>query len=103
MAVAIEAHRPCGHVSSGFAPDPVADRIAEVERGRHARLLARAQALRLMVDPDYCRADACIVWSPINRGRCEVVSMDSCSCREFRLWGACPHHAAVVEALGGRS
>lgn len=100
MAVAVdvlEINRP----ESGREFGPVADRIAEVERGRHARLLKRAQALRLMVDPDYCRADACIVWSPLKRGRCEVVSMESCSCREFRLWGACPHHAAVVEALGG--
>lgn len=82
--------------------DPVADRIAEMERGRDARLLARARAMRLMVDPDYCQPDACIVWSVNNDGRCEVVTMESCSCREFRLWGCCPHHAAVTKVLGGQ-
>lgn len=86
-----------------LATDPVTERIAEIERYRHQRLLKRAREMQLMVDPDYCDTKSCIVWEPTVQGRCEVVSIDECSCREYRLWGSCPHHATVIEALGGRS
>lgn len=57
--------------------------------------------MKLQMDPDYARADACVVWSPLQRGRCEIVMEGRCSCREFKLFEHCPHHALVTETMGG--
>lgn len=75
----------------------IQQRIDEQERGRHARLLQRAAAMRLTYDHDYVSPDGMIVWQPDHRGRCEVVESTRCSCREFELWRSCPHMALFLE------
>lgn len=82
-----------------ISPDTEA-RILEAEQGRHRRLLARAHAMQLQADPDYCRADACVMWQPAVLGRCEVVSLEGCSCHEYKLWRHCPHFALLNELTG---
>ena len=75
-------------------------RIEEQERGRHARLLQRASAMRLAYDHDYVSPDGMIVWQPDQQGCCEVVEPGRCSCQEFRVWRSCPHHALLIELTG---
>ena len=75
----------------------IQQRISEQEHGRHARLLQRAQAMRLAYDHDYISPDGMIVWQPGQRGRCEVVELSRCSCQEFRVWRSCPHMALFLE------
>lgn len=80
-----------------FITPAVQQRIEEQERGRHARLLQRARAMHVKVDVNYCAATSCTMWEPAVQGRCNVVTQDECSCREFALWGDCPHHTLFLE------
>ncbi len=78
--------------------DPV-QRIAEHEAERQRRLLREAEAMDLHLEPDYVHDDKFIVWAPGIEGFCDLVSVDECTCRRFRLWGRCPHHALVVDTV----
>ena len=80
----------------------IQQRIEEQERGRHARLLNRAKAMNLITSPDYCTPNGCLVWEPTIQGRCNVVTAEACTCREFAIHGDCPHHALMIEMTGAQ-
>lgn len=80
--------------------DEITVRIADDAEHRFRRLLAEAEAAGMRAEPDYVHPDRCIVWTPGERGFCQLVSIDGCTCQRFRTWHRCPHHALVVHRLG---
>jgi len=78
--------------------DPTIHRFIRDRFERQKRLADRAAAegvrivilykteRHLAIDPHYPEAYA--------------VNTERCSCREFSLWGACPHHALLLSELG---
>ncbi len=89
-------------ITSTPAPDTaVHQRVDEDDRYQHRRLLERASGL--LYDTDYASLAGLIVWDPAVRGRCEVVTAERCSCREWRVWRRCPHMALFVDLFERRA
>ncbi len=80
--------------------DEITVRISVAAEDRFRRLLAEAEAAGMQAEPDYVHEDRCIVWTPGERGFCQLVSIGGCTCPRFRVWQRCPHHALVLHRLG---
>jgi hypothetical protein len=80
--------------------DTVETRIVEERAERHLRLVREAHRLDITVAPDDVQPGAWIARQPDIVGGCEIVTVSSCTCRRFRTWARCPHHA-LVQMLEG--
>ena len=74
-------------------------RIDELERNRHHRLLKRAAELQLVAERD-THVAGYAVRSPLHPGYVDLVTKAGCTCREYRIWGSCPHAAYVSLRFG---
>ncbi len=76
-------------------------RIEVDRRERLGRLAAQAERNRVQLEPDTIQTGLHVAHRPDQRGRCELVSSDTCTCLQFRIWGFCEHNALLLKRLDG--
>ncbi len=72
------------------------ERIAEESTARHRALLRNAVQQGIWAEPDPGHIGRFITRMTA-RGRCNLTTTTSCTCKEFRLWRRCPCQALVIE------
>ena len=77
----------------------ITSRIATQHAEMLHRLADRADraGVRILVEP--ARGEH-FATDPAAPARLYRVDADACSCRRFRVWGRCPHHALLLAELG---
>lgn len=73
--------------------------VLEFHQARFESLLRRAVASAVTIEPDYVRPHSFIVRDALLPGVCQLVTEKRCTCLEFKGFGACPHHAVVMQHL----
>ena len=76
--------------------------LQRIETERRERVSRRAsQGRHFQVEPDHIVPGAFLVRNPKIPGTVEIVTAaGECSCRRYRVWGACRHAARVEEPQG---
>jgi hypothetical protein len=80
--------------------EAIEQKVAELGADSFTNLLRQAEEMELQLTEDYVDPTQFIVWEPGIHGFCELVSADQCTCRRFKIWGRCAHHALVLEHMG---
>lgn len=95
------AHRPTS-VDLRSRAERIQTRIDDDRAERLARLAAQAVRHGVQLAPDTIHADLFIAWRDDQPGQCELVTLTTCTCHRFRLWGVCGHQALLLQQMGGK-
>lgn len=77
--------------------------IEALQADSFTNLLRQAAEMELQIEQDDIDPSQFIVREPGRSGFCELANAERCTCRRFRIWGRCAHHALVVDHLSGHA
>jgi hypothetical protein len=73
--------------------------VAEFKQDHVQSLLRRAEWTQVTLEHDYVHPDSFIAREAAHRGYCNVVTVEGCTCPEYRECDACPHHSLLLHRL----